>query len=75
MIAYESLEVEAMQELLNDRDGFETHYHKCREKLLSSESELAKLKGGKTTIKSFFSKGNKDEQIKKFEDQVPIMRQ
>jgi hypothetical protein len=35
--------------------------------MLSAESELAKLMGGKTTLKSFFSKGNKDEQIKNLE--------
>lgn len=64
MIAYEVLEVEGMQELLIDRDNFEAHYFKCNEKMLSAESELSKLMGGKTTLKSFFSKGNKDEQIK-----------
>lgn len=35
---------------------------------------MAKLMGGKTTFKSLFSKGSKNEQIQKFEKEIPDLQ-
>jgi hypothetical protein len=61
------LEVRAMDEALKIKEKLEVEKQDKSEQLLTNQSELAKLMGGKTTIKSFFSRGSKSEQIQKFE--------
>ena len=41
------------------------------EDLLTLQAEQAKLMGGKTTFKSLFSRGSKNEQIQKLEKSIP----
>lgn len=43
---------------------------KLAEKRVSEQSELTKLLSGKTTFKSFFTRGNKNEQITALEKSV-----
>jgi hypothetical protein len=56
-----------MDEALRIKEKLEVEKQDKSEQLLTNQSELAKLMGGKTTIKSFFSRGSKSEQIQKFE--------
>jgi len=41
------------------------------EALLGRQGELSKLSGGKTTLKSLFSRGSKDEQVSKLKAGIP----
>ena len=41
---------------------------------MNNQSEVAKLLGGKTTFKSFFSKGSKSEQIQILEKEIPELQ-
>ena len=56
-----------MDEALKIKEKLEVEKQDKSEQLLTNQSELAKLMGGKTTIKSFFSRGSKSEQIQRFE--------
>lgn len=42
--------------------------------VLDRQAELAKLNSGKTTLKSIFSRGSKNEQIQKLELQIPELQ-
>lgn len=66
LITYEILEVRAMEEALRGKERLDADKQAKNEELLTSQSELAKLMGGKTTLKSIFSRGSKSEQIQKF---------
>jgi hypothetical protein len=48
-----------MDEALKIKEKLEVLKQDKSEQLLTNQSELAKLMGGKTTIKSFFSRGSK----------------
>jgi hypothetical protein len=67
LISYEILEVKAMEEALRVKERYEMDKKDKEEQLLKCQAELAKLKGGKTTFKSIFSRGSKNEQIVKLE--------
>lgn len=56
----------AMEEALRAKERLDVEKQSKNEELLTSQSELAKLMGGKTTFKSIFSRGSKTEQIQKF---------
>lgn len=55
-----------MEEALRGKERLDADKQAKNEELLTSQSELAKLMGGKTTLKSIFSRGSKSEQIQKF---------
>lgn len=71
LITYEILEVKAMEEALRIKEKYEADKKESDELLLKNQSELAKLMGGKTTLKSIFSRGSKNEQIQKLEKDIP----
>ena len=60
-----------MEEALRIKEKYEADKKENDELLLKSQSELAKLMGGKTTLKSIFSRGSKNEQIQKLEKDIP----
>jgi hypothetical protein len=70
-ITYEILEVKAMEEALKIKEKYETELKEKQSELLEKQTELSKLNSGKTTLKSFFSRGSKTDQIQKLELGVP----
>ena len=67
LLAFESREVEAMQEAVATREQYENTMKKLQDKRKDDQEEMSKLVSGKTTLKSIFTKGNKADQIKLLE--------
>ena len=81
LITYEIREIEGMEEAITTRESYESTYFinvdkkkSLQEKCLSSQAEVAKLTGGKTTFKSLFSRGNKNQQIDQLEKEIPELQ-
>lgn len=74
LLAFESREVEAMQEAVATREQHERTgsnkvetMKKLQDKRKDDQDEMSKLVSGKTTFKSIFTKGTKADQIKLLE--------
>lgn len=75
MVNYDLREARAFLQAIESRRQLETRKANFETVRRQSKEELEKLKGGKTTLKSIFSMGNKDKQIKEFETNIPLYEQ
>lgn len=66
----ETREIEALTEAIAQRDRYEQLKLQTQSKLKDLQQELQEIQSGKTTFKSIFSKGNKDESTKKIQEQI-----
>lgn len=56
-----------MDQAIKIKEKYDTEKKDKENLLLDRQAELAKLNSGKTTLKSIFSRGSKNEQIQKLE--------
>ncbi len=66
----EENENEALARTLEDRASIEREKRKYEDKRRSAQAELTKLMAGKTTLKSFFSKGSREDQSRTLEKDI-----
>ena len=70
LISVELREVIAFQEAVQARESIEEALRKTVDKRKDDQAELSKLMSGKTTFKSIFTKGSKDEQKRVYERSI-----
>lgn len=69
-IRIEFKEVEAFQEAIAQREQYDKQKLACISKQKDLQAELSKLLAGKTTLKSFFSKGSNADQVAATEKKI-----
>ncbi|KAL4508554.1 hypothetical protein ABPG72_003858 [Tetrahymena utriculariae] len=70
MIRMELKEVESFLEALKNKDMIEEKKQQAQAKLKTEQQEQTKLQAGKTTFKSLFSKGTKEDKVQKLEKSI-----
>ncbi|EGR33888.1 PX domain protein, partial [Ichthyophthirius multifiliis] len=70
MIRMELKEVEAFLEILQQKEDLEEKKNKSQIKVKSEQAEQSKLQAGKTTFKSLFSTGSKEDKVQKLEKSI-----
>jgi hypothetical protein len=70
-ISYDIREARALLQAIESRRSFEEKKASFESVRRQSKEELERLKGGKLTIKSLFTSGNKEVQIKELENYIP----
>lgn len=69
-------DIEAFQDVMSVKGNYDSAKEKCQNKVRELENDLQKCLAGKTTLKSIFSKGNKEEMVANIEkniEAVPLL--
>ncbi|CAM6005551.1 unnamed protein product [Sphagnum balticum] len=64
MISYDIREIRALIDAIDSRKAFEEKKNNYEVVRREAKAELEKIRSGKTTLKSLFSSGNKEQQAK-----------
>ncbi|EGR30040.1 PX domain protein [Ichthyophthirius multifiliis] len=74
MVRMELKEAESFLEIIQQKEDYDEKINKANLKIKSDQEELSKLQAGKTTFKSLFSTGTKDDKIQKLQKLIEETR-